>query len=70
MCVQVFTDSEERPGEKRIYAVHFNNRHDHLLSGKSGDSGNCHNIECQFYAEVPSAQQSTGVNASAQVPVS
>ncbi|KAK2162660.1 hypothetical protein LSH36_94g03011 [Paralvinella palmiformis] len=33
--LQVFTDNEERPGEKRVYAMLFSNKHDHLLTGSS-----------------------------------
>ena len=32
---QVFTDNEERPGEKRIYCMLFNNKHERLLTGSS-----------------------------------
>ena len=32
---QVFTDNEERPGEKRIYSMLFDNRHDRLLTGET-----------------------------------
>jgi len=34
-CVQVFTDNEERPGEKRIYSMLFDNKHERLLTGSS-----------------------------------
>ena len=34
-CAQVFTDNEERPGEKRIYCMIFNNKHERLLTGSS-----------------------------------
>lgn len=33
--LQVFTDNEERQGEKRIAAALFCNRHDFLLTGSS-----------------------------------
>ena len=32
---QVFTDNEERPGEKRIYSMLFDNKHERLLTGSS-----------------------------------
>ncbi|XP_048734935.1 WD repeat-containing protein 64-like isoform X4 [Ostrea edulis] len=34
-CLQVFTDNEERPGEKRIYSMIFDTKHDRLLTGSS-----------------------------------
>ncbi|XP_035826428.1 WD repeat-containing protein 64 [Aplysia californica] len=34
-CLQVFTDNEERPGEKRIYSMIFDNKHERLLTGSS-----------------------------------
>ena len=34
MLNQVFTDNEERPGEKRIYSMVFDNKHDRLITGK------------------------------------
>ncbi|CAH1792147.1 unnamed protein product [Owenia fusiformis] len=34
-CLQVFTDNEDRPGEKRIYSMFFDNKHDRLLTGSS-----------------------------------
>ncbi|KAL5008313.1 hypothetical protein ScPMuIL_013894 [Solemya velum] len=34
-CLQVFTDNEERPGEKRISSMVFDPRHDRLLTGSS-----------------------------------
>ncbi|KAK7504770.1 hypothetical protein BaRGS_00003798, partial [Batillaria attramentaria] len=34
-CLQVFTDNEERPGEKRIYSMLFDNKHERLLTGSS-----------------------------------
>ncbi|XP_041352298.1 WD repeat-containing protein 64-like isoform X2 [Gigantopelta aegis] len=34
-CLQVFTDNEERPGEKRIYSMLFDNKYDRLLTGSS-----------------------------------
>ncbi|KAJ8309097.1 hypothetical protein KUTeg_013971 [Tegillarca granosa] len=34
-CLQVFTDNEERPGEKRIYSMVFDNKHERLLTGSS-----------------------------------
>lgn len=34
-CLQVFTDNEERPGEKRIYSMVFDSRHERLLTGSS-----------------------------------
>ncbi|KAL4237521.1 WD repeat-containing protein 64 [Mactra antiquata] len=33
--LQVFTDNEERPGEKRIYSMLFDNKHERLLTGSS-----------------------------------
>ncbi len=33
-CTQVFTDNEERPGEKRIYSLLFDNKHDRLFTGE------------------------------------
>ncbi|XP_078673590.1 WD repeat-containing protein 64-like [Branchiostoma floridae x Branchiostoma belcheri] len=33
--LQVFTDNEERPGEKRIYSMAFDSKHDRLLTGSS-----------------------------------
>lgn len=33
--LQVFSDTEERPGEKRIYSILFDNRYDRLLTGSS-----------------------------------
>ena len=33
--MQVFTDNEERPGEKRIYSMLFDNKHERLLTGSS-----------------------------------
>ncbi|WAR20511.1 WDR64-like protein [Mya arenaria] len=32
---RVFTDNEERPGEKRIYSMLFDNKHERLLTGSS-----------------------------------
>ncbi|XP_071080173.1 WD repeat-containing protein 64-like [Haliotis cracherodii] len=34
-CLQVFTDNEERPGEKRIYSMLFDNKHERLMTGSS-----------------------------------
>ncbi|KAK3736912.1 hypothetical protein RRG08_000654 [Elysia crispata] len=34
-CLQIFTDNEERPGEKRIYSMIFDNKHERLLTGSS-----------------------------------
>ncbi|KAK3093696.1 hypothetical protein FSP39_018996 [Pinctada imbricata] len=34
-CLQVFTDNEERPGEKRIYSMVFDTKHERLLTGSS-----------------------------------
>ncbi|XP_048586234.1 WD repeat-containing protein 64-like isoform X2 [Nematostella vectensis] len=34
-CLQVFTDNEERPGEKRISAMLFDAKHDRLITGCS-----------------------------------
>ncbi|PVD26800.1 hypothetical protein C0Q70_14479 [Pomacea canaliculata] len=34
-CLQVFTDNEERPGEKRIYSMLFDNKNERLLTGSS-----------------------------------
>lgn len=34
ILLQVFTDNEERPGEKRIYSMAFDSKHDRLLTGK------------------------------------
>ncbi|ESP02905.1 hypothetical protein LOTGIDRAFT_230398 [Lottia gigantea] len=34
-CLQVFTDNEERPGEKRIYSMIFDNKHEKLVTGSS-----------------------------------
>ncbi|XP_064622276.1 WD repeat-containing protein 64-like isoform X2 [Lineus longissimus] len=33
--LQVFTDNEERPGERRIFSVVFDQKHDRLMSGSS-----------------------------------
>ncbi|XP_064601013.1 WD repeat-containing protein 64-like [Liolophura sinensis] len=33
--LQVFTDNEERPGEKRIYSMIFDNKHEKLVTGSS-----------------------------------
>ncbi|KAL3874237.1 hypothetical protein ACJMK2_037280 [Sinanodonta woodiana] len=33
--LQVFTDNEERPGERRIYSMIFDNKHERLLTGSS-----------------------------------
>ena len=32
---QVFSDNEERPGEKRIYSILFDNKRDRMISGTS-----------------------------------
>ncbi|CAL1529452.1 unnamed protein product [Lymnaea stagnalis] len=34
-CLQVFTDNEDRPGDKRIYSITFDDRNGRLLSGSS-----------------------------------
>ena len=34
----MFTDNEERPGEKRIYSMIFDNKHERLLTGKLGSN--------------------------------
>ncbi|KAK2191768.1 hypothetical protein NP493_46g07030 [Ridgeia piscesae] len=34
-CLQVFSDNEERPGEKRIYSILFDNKRDRMISGSS-----------------------------------
>ncbi|XP_021348111.1 WD repeat-containing protein 64-like isoform X3 [Mizuhopecten yessoensis] len=34
-CLQVFTDNEERPGEKRIYSMIFDSKHERLITGSS-----------------------------------
>ncbi|XP_069117610.1 WD repeat-containing protein 64-like isoform X3 [Argopecten irradians] len=34
-CLQVFTDNEERPGEKRIYSMIFDGKHERLITGSS-----------------------------------
>ncbi|XP_059147983.1 WD repeat-containing protein 64-like isoform X2 [Physella acuta] len=32
-CLQVFTDNEDRPGDRRIYAMAYDNKHERLLTG-------------------------------------
>ncbi|KAH9519572.1 WD repeat-containing protein 64, partial [Bulinus truncatus] len=34
-CLQVFTDNEERPGDRRIYSIAFDHKNERLLSGSS-----------------------------------
>ena len=34
VCLQVFTDNEERPGEKRIYSMIYDNKREHLITGE------------------------------------
>ncbi|KAI0210520.1 WD repeat-containing protein 64 [Lamellibrachia satsuma] len=34
-CLQVFSDNEDRPGEKRIYSILFDNKRDRMISGSS-----------------------------------
>lgn len=34
-CLQVFSDTENRPGERRVYCMHFDQKRDRLLTGSS-----------------------------------
>jgi WD40 repeat protein len=34
-CLQIFSDTENRPGERRVYCMHFDQKRDRLLTCSS-----------------------------------